>query len=203
MIDYTKLKVNPDNPRFIRDDEFKKLKNSLEKFREMLIVREIAHDKDGIIWGGNQRYRALKQLVSEGLMEYKEEYFKELPEDWTLDQKKEFAIKDNNPRGISGNWDFDILANQWDDLPLEDWGINITGWVEENPSEKELWKGMPEFEPKEVNEYKQLIVHFETEEDYKKFEGLVEQKLTENTKYIWYPYKEKQDLISLEVISEK
>jgi len=191
MTDYTELKINPSNPRFIRDDEFKKLKDSLKEFKEMLTVREIAYDKDGVIWGGNQRYRALKQLAKEGLMEYKDEYFRELPEDWTLRQKQEFAIKDNNPRGISGNWDFDVLANQWDDLPLEDWGINVTGWIEENPSEEELWEGMPEFEAKEFNEYKQLIVHFETEKDYKDFQKLIQQDLTEDTKYIWFPEKEK------------
>jgi hypothetical protein len=114
------LKQNPSNPRSVTEDDFSKLKDSLKTFTKMLEIRPIAYDENNIIWGGNMRFEALKQLHSEGLIkEVKDSWFKKL-EDYTEEEKKEFAIRDNKE---FGQWDWDILANEWDDLPLEDWGI--------------------------------------------------------------------------------
>jgi len=90
----------------------------------MLEIRPIAYDEDGVIWGGNMRYEALKALN----IEMKPEYFKEL-KGYTLEEKREFAIRDNIELG---EWDDDILANEWSDLPLDDWGIDIKGWEKED-----------------------------------------------------------------------
>jgi DNA modification methylase len=130
-MNYAELKINPANPRKINEKQFEKLKKSIKEFDEMLMVREIVYDSDGVIWGGNQRYRALQMLINEGLMGYKDKYFRELPKNWTLKQKQEFAVKDNNPEGISGAFDDDVLANEWSDLPLEEWGIDVSGWEKE------------------------------------------------------------------------
>ena len=133
-----KLKVNPDNPRTIGVNAFKKLKNSLKEFLRFLEERPILYDEAGIIWAGNQRFRALKMLVAEGLVEDNPAFYKEL-KGYTLEEKRRIAILDNSPKGLSGDWDFDILANKWDDLPLEDWGINTTGWKEDfTESNKEI-----------------------------------------------------------------
>ena len=128
-----KLKVNPDNPRFIRGDAFEKLVNSIRDFPDMLAKRPIVYDESNTILGGNMRYMALKELVKEGF-EVKDEYFKQVT-DWTEEQKREFVIKDNV---ALGEWDTDILANKWDDLPLEDWGIDTTGWDNEEVEEDEV-----------------------------------------------------------------
>lgn len=120
MVDFTQLKTNPSNPRKISKEQFEKLKKSISGFTKMLEVRPIAYDEDGIIWGGNMRYEALKSLG----IEMKPEYFKELT-GYTLEEKKEFAIRDNVELG---EWDDDILANEWSDLPLDDWGVSISGW---------------------------------------------------------------------------
>ncbi len=134
-MDYTTLKTNPSNPRRINKDQFERLKKSIGSFTKMLEIRPIAYDEDGVIWGGNMRYEALKALN----IEMKPEYFKEL-KGFTLEEKREFAIRDNIELG---EWDWDTLNNSWNDLPLQEWGINISGWdegIEEKDKEKQQKK---------------------------------------------------------------
>lgn len=109
------IKPNPLNPRFIRDKKFEDLKQSIKDFPEMLLLREIILDENYIILGGNMRYKALQDLkykttnviVWEGLSE---------------DEKKEFIIKDN---ANYGNWDWDELANTFDEVDLKRFGLNV------------------------------------------------------------------------------
>jgi hypothetical protein len=113
-IEITKIKLNPNNPRLIKDDKFKKLVQSIKDFPEMLEIRPIVVNKDMIILGGNMRYKACKEA---GL--------KEVPiiiADLTEDQQREFLIKDNTS---GGEWDFDLLANEWDADILESWGLDL------------------------------------------------------------------------------
>ena len=123
MIDFTALKINPKNPRLIKKEQFDKLKKSIGSFTKMLEIRPIAYDEEGVIWGGNMRYEALKSLG----IEMKPKYFKEL-KGFTLEEKREFAIRDNIELG---SWDDSILANEWSDLPLEEWGVDTSGWEKE------------------------------------------------------------------------
>src|SRR3990167_1794388 len=117
-----KLKTNPSNPRTIKKEEFECLKNKIKAFPEMLEKRPIVYDRE-IVLGGNQRLQVLKDLVKEGF-EVKESYFADVT-GWTEEQKRQFVITDN----ISdGEWDYDILANEWSDLPLDEWGIETSGW---------------------------------------------------------------------------
>ena len=118
MFEISKLKVNPKNPRIIKDEKFKRLCKSIQDFPEMMPLRPIIYDEDKIILGGNMRYKALQHLG-----------MKEVPADWVKsanelneEQKKEFVIKDNNS---FGEYDHDLLANEWDDLPLEEWGVEL------------------------------------------------------------------------------
>ena len=109
-----KLKQNPDNPRFIKDDKFALLVKSVQEFPEMLVTRPIVVNTDYVILGGNMRYRACKEA---GL--------KEVPiviVDWDEEKQKEFVIKDNS--GF-GQWDMEILANLYDADLLLDWGVDI------------------------------------------------------------------------------
>ena len=109
------VKENDANPRFINKHKFKKLVASVKEFPEMLSLRPIVVDKDNIILGGNMRYKACKEI---GL---KEVYIIQADD---LDEKKaqEFIIKDNV--GF-GEWDWDVLANDWDTDLLEDWGLDL------------------------------------------------------------------------------
>jgi ParB-like chromosome segregation protein Spo0J len=112
------IKLNPANPRMIKDDKFKKLCKSVAEFPQMMELRPIIIDAENVILGGNMRFRALK-----------ENGMKEVPDSWVMraddlteKQKKEFVIKDNV--GF-GEWDWDDIANEWGDLPLDDWGLDI------------------------------------------------------------------------------
>jgi DNA modification methylase len=110
----TELKSNPNNPRFIKDDKFKKLVQSLKDFPEMAEVREVVINKDYIILGGNMRFKAMQEAG-----------WKEIPVkvvDWTPEQQREFIIKDNVS---GGEWDWDILANEWDSDLLDEWGLDL------------------------------------------------------------------------------
>jgi len=111
----SKLQPNADNPRFIKDEKYKKLKQSLIGFPEMLELRPIVVDESFTILGGNMRYRAAKEI---GL----KEVFITVAEGLTDEQKKEFIIKDN---ASFGDWDWDVLANDWDDIDLGDWGVDV------------------------------------------------------------------------------
>ena len=109
--------INPNkiNPRLIRDKNFQELKQSLSDFPDMLSLREIVVDENNIILGGNMRYNALKDLI------IKEAYVIK----WiglTEEQKKEFIIKDN---ANYGNWDWDVLANLFNEEDLKRYGLNV------------------------------------------------------------------------------
>jgi hypothetical protein len=121
----TDIKPNPNNPRLIKDDKFKKLVKSIQDFPEMMSKRPIVcvTDVDGKIYplGGNMRYKALKEL------NYKEipKEWVQMADEWTEEQRREFVIKDNI--GF-GEWDWEQLANAWDAEKLEDWGLDVPGF---------------------------------------------------------------------------
>lgn len=107
------------NPRFIRDNQFEKLKKSIEDFPEMLQYRElIVYPLNGkfVVVAGNMRLRAGQEL---GFTEFP---CKVLPEETTVERLKEITIKDNNS---FGEWDMDDLANEWDKEQLSEWGVEI------------------------------------------------------------------------------
>ena len=109
------LKTNPNNPRVIKDDKFQKLVQSIKDFPEMLEIRPIVVNKDMIVLGGNMRLKACKEA---GL--------KEVPiikaEQLTEEQQRQFIIKDNIGYG---EWDWEMIANQWDSDELNNWSLDI------------------------------------------------------------------------------
>lgn len=146
------VKINKANPRTIRDAKFNKLVDSLLLFPEMLNVRPVVVSKDMTCLGGNMRTRALIYIAgleesdvikrlksSKGYGKKSEKEQAELVEYWgkwydnptipvviadsfTGGQAKEFVIKDNSD---FGEWDWEMLANEWDEEDLDDWGIDI------------------------------------------------------------------------------
>lgn len=115
------VKANPNNPRIIKDDKFAKLVKSINEFPQMLNLRPIVVNDDMVVLGGNMRLKACKEA---GL--------KEIPiikaSELTEQQQKEFIVKDNVGYG---EWDWDDLANNWDVDELQDWGLDIPGFVNE------------------------------------------------------------------------
>lgn len=115
LVNIKEVKNNPNNPRLIKDDKFKKLVQSIKDFPEMLNIRPIVVNEDMIILGGNMRYKA---CLEAGL--------KEVPiikiDGLTQEKQREFIIKDNVS---GGEWDWDMLANEWESEELEEWGLDV------------------------------------------------------------------------------
>ncbi len=150
----SKIKANKDNPRTIKQDKITKLVNSILELPKMLSIRPLVVDENMVVLGGNQRLRALKQIskmtiddIAEQLpkqsmwskktLEEKEQtiaywfHWLDSPmvevihaDELTQDERKQFIIKDNLPLG---DWEWDELANKWDERELEDWGLDV--WV--------------------------------------------------------------------------
>jgi ParB-like chromosome segregation protein Spo0J len=119
----SEIKSNPNNPRLIKDDKFKKLVQSIKDFPKMLELRPIVVNDDMIVLGGNMRLKACKEV---GLKEVPIIKASEL----TDDQQREFIVKDNI--GF-GEWDWDMLANEWDATELEEWGLETNFMNEDLP----------------------------------------------------------------------
>lgn len=118
-INIKEIKPNPNNPRVLKDDKFKKLVQSLKDFPEMANVRPIVVNTEMVVLGGNMRLRAMQEAG-----------WKKAPVqivDWSIEKQNEFIIKDNV--GF-GEWDWDVLANEWNESELTEWGLNIPNWSE-------------------------------------------------------------------------
>jgi hypothetical protein len=147
----SEVKINPNNPRLIKDDKFAKLVQSIKDFPEMLDIRPIVVNSDMIVLGGNMRLKACKEA---GL--------KEVPiiiaNNLTEEQQREFLIKDNVS---GGEWDWDILANEWDSEELTEWGLDIPNWskgMDENSMTDEDVSLEEEFNPMGTMDGKQRVV---------------------------------------------
>ena len=115
LVPINEVTTNENNPRIINEDKFKQLVQSIKDFPQMLEKRPIVVDETMTVLGGNMRLKACKEA---GL----KKVWIEVAEGWTEAQKREFIIKDN----VSyGQWDWDILANEWDNKQLNDWGLEV------------------------------------------------------------------------------
>ena len=127
LVKLNEIKPNKENPRIIKGDKFKKLVRSIKEFPQMLELRPIVVDEDFVVLGGNMRTKACKEA---GLNEVWVDVAKGL----TKQQKEEFIIKDNS--GF-GEWDWDMLANEWDVDKLNDWGLDLPAFDEQLTEPKE------------------------------------------------------------------
>jgi DNA modification methylase len=121
------IKSNPNNPRIIKDEKFAKLVESIKSFPEMLKLRPIVVNEDMVVLGGNMRLKACKEA---GLKQVPIIKASEL----SSEQQKEFIIKDNV--GF-GEWDYSMLANEWDVEQLAEWGLDIPDFKIEGEAEED------------------------------------------------------------------
>ena len=124
-----KIFAHPKNPRLIRNEKYLEQKKSIEETPEMMDLRPVIIDEDDVILGGHQRWRACKELGWKDVpvMQYtREKHLKS--ESFTKFNKTyelvcaEIVIKDNTHYG---EFDYDILANEWDYLPLTEYGLAV------------------------------------------------------------------------------
>jgi ParB-like chromosome segregation protein Spo0J len=171
IVKIKEVKNNPNNPRLIKDDKFKKLVQSIKDFPEMLNIRPIVVNEDMVILGGNMRYKA---CLEAGL--------KEVPiikaSGLTQEKQREFIIKDNVS---GGEWDWTLLQ-EWDSLELENWGLDLPSFAadvdysildEEDVSDqlKEMTDGVKkaiqiEFEAEHYDEAYQLVKFWREQNAY-------------------------------------
>lgn len=157
----SQVTVNSANPRTISKEKFDKLINSILIFPKMLELRPVVIDDMMVVLGGNMRYRALSAIsemsaaeinmkLANGCRGYAQKteaerqnlrvYWKAWLENPTVvivradqlseEQKREFIIKDNVGYG---EWDMDMLANEWPAEDLDDWGLDV--WQDPTDSE--------------------------------------------------------------------
>ena len=171
-IEIDKIKPNPENPRIIKDYKFKKLVMSITNFPEMLEKRPIVVDENMIVLGGNMRLKACQEAGLKKIDVI-------IAEGWSEKQKKEFIIKDNSN---FGEWDWDVLANQWDTDKLKDWGLDIPKWEDAEETESEIEDtgeySFPDegLEPSHTRMI-QLYLNVDTEPEFKKMELALRKKL--------------------------
>jgi ParB-like chromosome segregation protein Spo0J len=146
------VQSNPNNPRVIKDYKFKKLVKSIQDFPQMLELRPIIVNDNMIVLGGNMRLRACMEA---GL--------KQIPiikaSELTTEQQQEFIIKDNV---AFGEWDWDVLANEWVNDDLYNWGIDIPEWQALNESESESNKNdlnIPKSTDDDYSVYELVMLH--------------------------------------------
>jgi DNA modification methylase len=137
LVPLNRIKPNEDNPRYITADKFNKLAASIARrpkhLRKRPIICTTAPDGKYIPLGGNMRYRAFPEAIK--LLEQQNdsdsarslEILREgvpiiLADDWTEEEKREFIVQDNLGYG---EWDWDILSNNYDHAELADWGLTI------------------------------------------------------------------------------
>ena len=180
----SQVKNNPNNPRVIKDDKFKKLVKSIQEFPKMLEIRPIVVNDDMIVLGGNMRLKACKEA---GL--------KEVPiikaSDLTDEQQKEFIVKDNV--GF-GEWDWDILANEWNSVELEDWGIDSWQNMDDIETSEEFSLADGDKAPfqqmtftladEQAEQIKNAITDIKTTEEYKYTETMGNENSNGNALYL-------------------
>lgn len=154
------LKLNPDNPRTISKDKFQKLMQSIKEFPKMMELRPVIYDDELMILGGNMRYRALQELEKQGF-EIKDSWFRKAS-DLNEEEKRRFVIEDNVP---FGDWDWDVLANKWEDLPLMDWGLKPVEVEEKVEPEVEFTEELME-------EHNYIVLYFDNEIDWLQLQSL-------------------------------
>lgn len=128
--------------------------------------------------------------------------------DWDLEDTKgaarKYAYLDNRVAQVSLNWDAaqiaaDVEAGVDMSRMFHDWELDvIAGKAIDEPS----WDGMPEFENEDLGAFQSIRMHFATKQDVEKFARLINQTITENTKYLWFPQQEKESMKQYSVVDE-
>lgn len=195
------LKPYPNNPRFITDDAKEKLGKSMLEFGDLSGI--VLNQADGYLISGHQRVQSLIERygkyevnIIEGSEKTEYRGFVE-PEhiafrlvNWN-DGKASAARLAANKHG--GEWEQEKLDKELQ--KLQDMGIDLdlTGFeITEDIDYNAIYQGMPEFENEDQESYRKIIVHFDSDEDAEMFGVAIKQKITDKTKYIWFPQKEEE-----------
>jgi ParB-like chromosome segregation protein Spo0J len=129
-------------------------------------------------------------------------------------QRRAYVIADNRLAEVGASWDLEMLQLEVKALIELDFDMELLAFTEADLTnlflEKEEgttdayeeWQGMPEYEQEAVKPFKTIQVHIESEEALKELSDLLQQTITDKTKYINFPYKEQEDLKAISYVEE-
>lgn len=187
-IDITKLEYNEGqieglskNPRWLHDDEGKRLKKSLIDSPEFLEYKPLmvyAMDNGKYVTiCGNMRLRIALQLREEGYSEFDTIPCVILKADTPIEKIKEYAIKDNVQ---AGNWDWNELANgEWEIEDLDEWGVN-TSFLNAGESDADTLDGLFDTEDDKEEKTKDLKITITIDASFAVKADEIKEKITES-----------------------
>ena len=187
------------NPRTVTKEGIERLKKQITTLG---IYKPLIITDDGTVLGGNMRLKALEQLNIKDVWVV-------VVDAPTEEKKIEYALSDNDR---VGKYEGDLLANMIGNFPKVDWKsfsvdldnpLIVQDLIDSyNFDPNGEWKDMPEFKQEGIDFYKLLVVRFLIKEHYEKFIKIVDQKLTEKTKSIWFPEQDFDTLARKTVIKK-
>tara|TARA_Y100001938_G_C8098070_1_gene439540 strand:- start:2530 stop:3129 length:600 start_codon:yes stop_codon:yes gene_type:complete len=183
------------NPRELTKQQFAELKESVQKFGlvdPIIINKNI--ERENVIIGGHQRVNICKDL---GIQEVPC-----LELDLPIEKEKELNVRLNKN---TGQWNFDLLANWFETDDLLDWGFKDFELGVHGKDKIDVdaeWVGMPEYDNNDMTAYKTLKVHFRNQKDIMLFAKLLNQKITSDTKFLWYPSLTKETFTDMDYVEK-
>lgn len=184
------------NARMHTDDQIERIVNSMSEWGFTIPVLV---DEAGTIIAGHGRVRAAKILVERG-----EEKFSRVPvmiaRGWSEAQRRAYVIADNQ-LALASSWDMRLLALELEEVTQLGISVDLLGFSDADLASIEAvgvhlddidhWRGMPEFEQPHAAQFRDIIVHFKTQADVDAFAKLLDQNITDDTKYVWFPKEER------------
>ena len=133
-INITEIVPSEYNPRKITDEEYTKLSNSIKEFG--FVDPIIINLKNKHIIGGHQRYSVLLDEYIQDKLKYSTLYMLPLGDIGWIFPETELKIENNNTEKalnialnqISGEWDTSKLEEIFQDLQLEGFDTELTGF---------------------------------------------------------------------------
>ena len=176
---YGTIRLLPGNPRTITDEAFTGLKNSIERDGDFMALRPIIVDEGGGVIGGNQRFKALRDL---GYDYIPDEWIKQATHEdgspLTEEEKQRFILIDNSPEGISGTNDYAAMVEGFSLDLLRDVGIDLAKIeLPEETREEFEGKAAEEIETESpIGEESETLkdLHRKRDESKKKFEDMAD-----------------------------
>lgn len=123
----SEIHLNSENPRIIKDENYKKLVKSIKNAPWMLELRPIVVNKENMVLGGNMRLKACQEAKLKSIPVL-------IADELTEKEQKEFIIKDNVSQG---EWDIEELKN-WEESDLEAWGLPALNFNKEEKDSDEF-----------------------------------------------------------------
>lgn len=164
------------NPRRITQEAFSKLCESIERDPDFMRVNRIKVDENGVVLGGNQRFKALQALG-----------YDSIPDDWitrvehadgtpfSQDEKDRLVLIDNSPEGISGSFDFSSMVGEFSLDLLRDCGMDLSK-IELPEQDRVEFEGRAEaeIEQSDIGEESETLkdLHRKRADSKKKFEDM-------------------------------